>query len=165
MQGLAREASSWGRAWRFMNDHGLAEIGTQQCPGGMPPLTLDQTTQSQDRLTTWRGPRHPRSFHALRDQCLTTGFDHAAGNRQLMAHIFGIVHAPTLIAEVGEFSLQAFPFVTARATALVLQDPNDLFSTLVGFFEQDSSRSNSALPRGVLSPQAASQAFLRWSQA
>jgi hypothetical protein len=35
---------------RLTHDDGLAEIGVEQSPGGLPAITLNQTTQRQDGL-------------------------------------------------------------------------------------------------------------------
>ena len=118
--------------WHFDN---FAKIGAQQRPGRTPAVTLDQAAQGQDGLTASVGPGHTRAFQALRDQGFATGFHHTTGNGQVQANVFGIVHARLLIAEVGQFSLQAFAFIAAGQAALEAQGADDTFSAIIGFFE------------------------------
>lgn len=149
----------------FARDDGLAEIGAQHFPGGLPPIALDQTSQHQDGLPPARRPGHAGAFHPLRDQGFAGGFHDAAGNRQAAPEVIRIVHAWPLIPKVGQLGFQAFPVASACSTALILEYPNDLVRAVVGFLEQGLQAFKlSFAARGALAPGGVTP-FFRWSQA
>gem|GEM_PF-3752644 len=134
-------------------------------------------------LATAHRPGHARALHThpppnsslatpgrgwvvrcpLRDQRLAGGFDDPTGDRQAApetrtrpargASVLRVVHAGSLIPKVSQFSVQPFAFVSAGATALILENPNDLVRPVVGFLEQGLQTFEFGFaPRAALTP-------------
>ena len=122
--------------FRIAHRDRFSEVGAQQIPGRLPAVTLDQTAQGQDGLSTGDSPSHAGLLQTLGDERFAGCFDHTAGNGQSLADVLGIVHALSLIAKVSQLGFQSFPFSSSGSPVMVSQDPNDPLSALVIFLEQ-----------------------------
>ena len=70
----------------------FSKVVAQQIPGRLPAVTLDQTAQGQDGLSTGDGPGHAGLLQTLGDKRFAGGFDHTAGDGQTLTEVVGIVH-------------------------------------------------------------------------
>jgi hypothetical protein len=73
---------------RLAHGDRFSKVVAQQIPGGgLPAVTLDQTAQGQDRLSTCDRPSHAGLLQALGDERFAGGFDHTAGDGQTLAEV------------------------------------------------------------------------------